>query len=86
MPRPPFIKENIMYETPTTTTTTATVKSPLASKTNITAALLLLFSLLQGLGFLPTSLEATGLTSTIVGLGATLVIVFRTISKSVLRR
>lgn len=67
-------------------TTTATVKSPLLSKTNITAALMLLFSLLSGTDSLSAGLDAPDAAAGVVAAGSVLVIFFRTISKAVLRR
>lgn len=70
---------------PSTPTVVAPVKSPFASKTNITAFLLLLFSLLNGLGVLPAALDATALVNTIVAIGSVLVMFFRTGATSILK-
>jgi hypothetical protein len=66
--------------------TTATVKSPFLSKTNITAAVMLLLGLAGLVGILPDNLvnEQTG--GTVVAIGSALVIAFRTFSNSVLGR
>lgn len=66
-------------------TATVEVKSKYTSKTNITAALLLIFSVLGMIGKLPAGFEASTGAEAVVGAGAVLVMFFRTISRAVLR-
>jgi hypothetical protein len=68
----------------TDTTTTAEVKSPFLSKTNITGALLAIFGLLAAFGALPAELAAPEVVGGVVAAGGTLVIFFRTFTNAVL--
>lgn len=63
----------------------ADVKSAFLSKTNITALLLLIFSVLVGFGALPADYATESFVATVVGAGATLVMVFRTFTNAILR-
>lgn len=69
-----------------TETVVTTTKSKLASKTNITAALLLVFSVLNMLGVLPATFDATSAVNALVGIGSAAIIFFRTYATQLLRK
>lgn len=66
--------------------TTAVVKSPVKSKTNITAVILAVFGVLTALGVLPPEVSNAEFVGSVTAAASVLIVAFRTLSNAVLSK